>query len=157
VAANPDGTLALVVGVRARRITEYRIDGAVVGSANCGAGPTHVVAGDDGLYWVADTNGGAVLAFRLGPHGPVQVATIPVGSRPYGLAFDAARQTLWVTLTGSNQLVGLRLNGRSVVASSTFPTVRQPNSVAVDEATGEVVVTGSDAPGQVQLLDPTAP
>ena len=153
VAANPDGSLAVVVGVRARRLTEYRVDGRVVGSANCGAGPTHVVSGDDGLYWVADTNGGAILGFTLGAHGPTQVAAIPVGSRPYGLAFDASRDTLWVTLTGSNQLVGLHLKGRAVQSRTTYPTVRQPNTVAVDEATGELVVTGSAAPGQLQLLN----
>jgi DNA-binding beta-propeller fold protein YncE len=154
VAANPQGTLAVVVGVRARRITEYRADGTVVGSVNCGAGPTHVVTGDGGLYWVADTNGGAVLGFVLGPHGPVQVATIPVGSHPYGVDFDTATDTLWVTLTGSNQLVGLHLDGRHVASRTTYTTVRQPNTVAVDQASGELVVTGSNRSGQLQLLSP---
>jgi len=79
LAASPEGSVVVAVGVRARRITAYHADGSVIGSANCGAGPTHVVAGDNGLYWVADTNGGAVLGFRVGAHGPRLVARIAVG------------------------------------------------------------------------------
>ena len=69
LAASPDGSVVVVVGVRGRRITAYRPDGSIVGSANCGAGPTHVVTGDGGLFWVADTDGGAVLAFASAPPG----------------------------------------------------------------------------------------
>jgi DNA-binding beta-propeller fold protein YncE len=152
MAANAAGTRALVVGVRGRRITEYTADGQTIGSANCGAGPTHAAAGDDGLYWVADTLGGAILGFTMGPDGPVQFATIPVGPRPYGLAFDARRDTLWVTVTGSDELLGLHFHGRSVASRTTYATVRQPNTVAVDEATGQLVVTGSTLPGQLQLI-----
>lgn len=152
LAANPAGTRAVVVGVRGRRISEYTATGDLVGTANCGAGPTHVVTGDDGLFWVADTNGGDVLAFDLGPHGPVQVATIRVGSHPYGLAFDTQRDTLWVTITGADQLLGLHLRGSKVASRTTYDTVRQPNTVAVDKATGELIVTGSTQPGQLQFL-----
>lgn len=152
MAVDPAGTRVLVVGVRGRRITEYTATGSVVGTAGCGAGPTHAVTGDDGLYWVADTNGGAVLGFSLGTHGPVQVATIPVGSHPYGLAFDTARDTLWVTITGTDRLLGLHLHGRRVVARTSYATVRQPNTVAVDQASGELVVAGATTPGRLQLL-----
>jgi DNA-binding beta-propeller fold protein YncE len=152
MAANPAGTLALVVGVRGRRIVEYTVAGDRVGAANCGAGPTHAVTGDDGLYWVADTNGGAVLGFRLGPHGPVQVATIPVGSKPYGLAFDTKADTLWVTITGADRLLGLHLDGTAVRSETAYDTPRQPNTVAVDQRTGEVVVAGATQPGTLQFL-----
>ncbi len=153
-AASTDGRFVVGVGVRGRRITEYRADGDVIGSANCGAGPTHVVTGSDGLFWVNDTNGGAVLGFRLTAHGPQQVATIPTGagSKPYGIAYDPARHILWVTLTGSNQLVGLTLAGTKVTNRSTRATVQQPNTVAVDPGSGEVVVTGSTADGHLQFL-----
>jgi DNA-binding beta-propeller fold protein YncE len=157
LAASPDGSVVVVVGVRGRRITAYRPDGSIVGSANCGAGPTHVVTGDGGLYWVADTDGGAMLAFRVGAHGPRQVATVPVGSRPYGVAYDSRRSTLWVTLTGSDQLVGLRLRGTVVTSRVSYATVRQPNSVAVAESTGEVVITGSTPEGAIQLIGGDSP
>ncbi len=156
MADNDAGTRALVVGVRARRISEYTAAGDLVGSANCGAGPTHVVAGDNGIFWVADTYGAAVLGFELGPRGPVQVANIPVGSHPYGLAFDTDRDTLWVTVTGDDKLLGLHLIGRSVASRTVYNTVRQPNTVAVDETTGELVVTGSTDPGQLQFLSAAA-
>jgi DNA-binding beta-propeller fold protein YncE len=152
LAASPDGSVVVAVGVRGRRISAYRSDGSLIGSANCGAGPTHVVTGAGSLYWVVDTNGGAVLAFRADAHGLRQVASITVGSRPYGVAYDARRSTLWVTLTGTDQLVGLRLRGTVVTSRLIYATVQQPNTVAVAESTGEVVVTGSTPAGAVQLI-----
>jgi DNA-binding beta-propeller fold protein YncE len=155
-AASPDGSHAVIVGVRGRRITEYTAAGDIVGSANCGAGPTHTATGSGGLFWVMDTNGGAVLGFTLTATGPKQVATIPVGagSKPYGVAYDAARRTLWVTLTGYDQVLGLTFDGTRVTQRRRFATVQQPNSVAVDPATGQVVVTGSTPAGHLQLLQP---
>jgi DNA-binding beta-propeller fold protein YncE len=152
MAENAAGTRVIVDGVRGRRLSEYTADGNVVGTVNCGAGPTHAVTGTGGLFWVIDTDGGAVLGFRLTAAGPHQVATVPVGPQPYGVAYDTKRATLWVTLTGSDQLVGLHLRGTQVTARTTYPTVRQPNSVAVDEATGRLVVTGSTAPGFLQVV-----
>ncbi|MDQ6782169.1 MAG: YncE family protein [Actinomycetota bacterium] len=152
MAENAAGDRVIVVGVRGRRISEYKADGTLIGTANCGAGPTHAVTGSGGLFWVADTNGGAVLGFRLTASGPQQVATLPVGSKPYGLAYDETRATLWVTLTGSDQLVGLHLRGTTVSSKTTYATVRQPNTVAVDEASGRLVVTGSTVPGSLQIL-----
>ena len=152
VTASSDGSVMLVVGVRGRRITAYRLDGTIIGTAPCGAGPTHEITGDDGLYWVADTNGGNVLGFEVSASGVRQVATIRVGLKPYGLAFDARTDTLWVTLTGTNQLVGLGLRDHTVVTRTVYATVRQPNTVAVDQDNGEVVVTGSTAAGELQFL-----
>jgi len=147
-----DGSVMVTVGVRGRRITAYRPDGTTIGSANCGAGPTHAVTGTGGLYWVVDTNGGAILGFRVDDHGPRQVARLPVGDKPYGIAYDNARSTLWVTLTGSNQLVGLHLDGTSVTSRTTYATVQQPNTVAVDDTSGNVVVTGSTPEGFLQFI-----
>ncbi len=146
----------VAVGVRGRQITEYTPAGDVVGSAVCGAGPTHVITGDDGLFWVNDTNGDAVLGFQLTDSGPRQVASIPVGagSRPYGIAYDSRRHTLWVTLTGRNQLLGLTVSGTTVTHRTTYATVQQPDTVAVDPTTGELVVTGSTprSTGHLQFL-----
>jgi hypothetical protein len=155
-AVTADHQHIVAVGVRGRRITEYTPTGDIIGAANCGAGPTHVITGDDGVFWVNDTNGDAVLGFTLTDHGPQQVATIPVGagSKPYGIAYDTRRHTLWVTLTGRNQLLGLTLTGTTVTHRSTYDTVQQPNTVAVDGPTGELVVTGSTpaSTGHLQFL-----
>ncbi len=152
MASAPDGSVMVTVGVRGRRITAYRPDGTIIGSANCGAGPTHAVTGGDGVYWVVDTNGGAILGFRVDDRGPHQVARIPVGDKPYGIVYDGARSMLWVTLTTSNRLVGLKLDGTSVTSRVTYATVQQPNTVAVNETTGELVVTGSTPQGSLQLI-----
>ena len=155
-ALSADHQHVVAVGVRGRRITEYSTEGDLIGSANCGAGPTHVITGDDGLFWVNDTDGDAILGFRLTNTGPQQVATIPVGagSKPYGMAYDTPRHTLWVTLTGRNQLLGLSFHDTAVTHRTTYDTVTQPNTVAVDQATGQLVVTGSTPgpTGHLQFL-----
>ena len=155
-ALSSDQQHVVAVGVRGRRISEYTTSGDLVGSANCGAGPTHVITGDDGLFWVNDTNGGSILGFRLTDHGPQQVATIRVGagSKPYGIAYDTHRHTLWVTLTGRNQLIGLTVHNTTITHRTTYDTVAQPNTVAVDQTTGQLVVTSSTpgSTGHLQFL-----
>jgi len=148
-----DGSVVIAVGVRGRRIIAYRSDGSVIGSANCGVGPTHAATGADGTFWVVDTDGGTVLGFTVDARGPRQVARIAVGSKPYGVAYDSRRSTLWVTLTGTNEVVGLHLSGNAVRSRTVYATVQQPNSVAVDEATGRLLVTGSTTRGAVQVID----
>ena len=152
LAAAEDGSVVVAVGVRGRRITAYRSDGSAIGSANCGVGPTHAATGTGGVFWVVDTDGGTVLGFTVDARGPRQVARITVGSKPYGVAYDSLRSTLWVTLTGTDEVVGLHLSGIAVRSRTVYATVQQPNSVAVDEATGTLVVTGSTTRGAVQVI-----
>lgn len=153
VASSPDGTVVVAVGVRGRRIEAYAADGRSLGTAPCGVGPTHVRAGAAGLFYVADTQGDAVLVFEAGPGGVRQVGRVSTGGAPYGLAVDGTRRRLYVSLTGTNQLRSFRIEGRDLVADRAWATVRQPNDVAVDEATGGVVVAGT-AEGQLQFLAP---
>jgi DNA-binding beta-propeller fold protein YncE len=77
--------------------------------------------------------------------------TLPLPGTPYGLAYDAARDRLWVTLTATNQLVGFDTRADPPREIARIPTVRQPNTVAVDEATGRLAVTGPDD-GTLQLI-----
>lgn len=154
LASAPDGSVVVVIGVRGRRIAAYAPDGRKLGETDCGIGPTHVRAGPDGLFFVADTQGGAILVFRAGPEGIRQVATVGTGGgEPYGLAYDAARARLYVTLTGTNQLRSYEVDGAKLTAVRTWPTPRQPNDVAVDPATGRVVVAGT-ADSVLQFIDP---
>jgi DNA-binding beta-propeller fold protein YncE len=141
----------VVVGVRGRVIEAYRPDGSVIARALCGAGPTHVVAGPGGYFYVADTNGGALLVFDLDGSSLRQVGRVALGPAPYGIASDPATGWVYVTLTGSNQLVGLHFQGAKVTSRRLWPTGRQPNSVAVDQPANAVVVTatGSD---QLELI-----
>jgi len=149
------GAVVAVVGVRGRRIGAYSPDGRMLGEADCGVGPTHVRAGAGGLFYVADTQGGAVLVFRAGPDGIRQVGRESTGGgAPYGLAVDAARSRLYVTLTGTNQLRSYRIDGEKLTAERTWATVRQPNDVAVDDVTGRVAVAGT-GDGLLQFIEPT--
>jgi DNA-binding beta-propeller fold protein YncE len=148
------GSFILVVGVRGRRVEAYSAAGRILGTARAGAGPTHVQAGRGGLFYVADTEGNAVLIFRVDTTGPRQVGTAPTErGTPYGIAVDRRRGLVYVTLTATNQLESFRISGSGLVPDQTWPTVRQPNSVAVDESTGRVFIAGR-AGSQLELINP---
>ena len=117
-----------------------------------GDGPTHVVADTHGRLAVVDTRGGAVLLFSPPPRAAL-VASVALPGQPYGIAYDARRDQLWVTVTATNELVRLDLAGAGPRVVDRFPTVQQPNTVAVDDATGRVFVTGT-TPGLLQVVDP---
>jgi DNA-binding beta-propeller fold protein YncE len=155
VAAARDGSVVVVVGVRGRRIEAYTPDGRSLGSAPCGVGSTHVRAGPNHLFYVADTEGNQVPIFAVGQQGPRQVGSVPTlrGGTPYGIAVDSKRRIVYVTLTASNVLESFRIKGEILVPDRQWPTVRQPNDVAVDETTGRVFVAGRDN-NQLELIDP---
>lgn len=128
---------------------------AKLSSTPLGAGPTHQVADDRGDLIAADTRASALL-FSTTAGSPADLAratprTLPLPGTPYGLAYDPARDRLWVTLTATNQLVGFDTRADPPREIARIPTVRQPNTVAVDEATGRPAVTGSDD-GTLQLV-----
>ncbi|SDU83299.1 DNA-binding beta-propeller fold protein YncE [Microlunatus sagamiharensis] len=119
---------------------------------SAGDGPTHVVADKHGRLVVVDTRGGALLLYSAPPQA-AQVARVALPGQPYGVAYDARRDELWVTVTASNELVRLDLSGDQPRETARYPTVQQPNTVAVDETTGRVFVTGT-TPGLLQVVDP---
>ncbi len=123
------------------------------GRVDAGEGPTHVVAGPDDRFYVADTRGGAILVYEARPEpGRVASAPLPRGS-PYGIAMDPERGQLWVTLTAENRLVRFDISGGTPREMDRYPTVRQPNTAAVDPESGRVFVAGA-AEGELQILDP---
>jgi DNA-binding beta-propeller fold protein YncE len=145
------GDLFAVVGVGARRLALYDAGvGRQVGEAPAGVGSTHVVA-SAGLAYVADTEGDAILVYRLRPR--LELADrVELPGAPYGIALDRRRRRLWVTLTGRNELIRLDLAAGGPRREASFPTLRQPNSVTVDERTGSVYVAGRVG-SQLQILD----
>lgn len=117
---------------------------------------THAVglSGDAAAF--ADTDGGAVLIERVDPQ-LTEVARVDAPGKPYGLAYDAARNRMYITLTATNlmRVVDVSDTNRPRILGD-LPTVRQPNSVAVDPRSGAVLVTGS-APGGdsgLQIITP---
>jgi DNA-binding beta-propeller fold protein YncE len=142
------GTTALVVDVGAFTLTGYALDGMErLARVPAGAGPTHVVPVGPDRVAVADTRGGRLLVFTVGPLR--QVDAIDLADSPYGLAVDPSGGTVWVTLPERNEVVGVDVDGRRVVAR--YPTVRQPNTVTTDEGSTTLWVA-SRTDGTVQRI-----
>jgi DNA-binding beta-propeller fold protein YncE len=143
------GGLVGVVGVRGRRLQVYdAVSLRPVASLGAGAGPTHIVA-DGRRFYVADTNGGAVLVYGLRPRVGL-LARVPAPGKPYGMAVDGDR--LWVSLTQDNALLVFDTRPAVPRRIGRLPTVRQPNSLAVDAATGRVYVAGK-TDGVLQIIE----
>jgi DNA-binding beta-propeller fold protein YncE len=133
------GRLA-VVDVRTRRLVVFDVRTLRrVADVTAGVGATHAVAGRDGEIVVADTEGRALLIYRLAPTVRLQ-RRVPLPGTPYGIAVDPVHDQVWVTLTSANRLLGFQLTGGAPRRVASYPTVRQPNTVAVDPATGRLFV-----------------
>lgn len=153
------GDVVAVVAVAERVIALYDAGThELTGQVEAGVGPTHVLAGDDGRFYVADTEGDALLIFDSGEDGepegkPRLIDRIGVTDSPYGIAIDNRADRLWVTRTGANLVTEYQLGELAPRRLRSFDTVQQPNSVAVDPATGLVYVAGR-TDGVLQVIDP---
>jgi DNA-binding beta-propeller fold protein YncE len=156
--AQPGGTAAVgdlvgVIDVRANDLTVY--DAAaltILGSVPAGTGPTHVVADRHGRLIVTDTRGDTVRVFVPQPT-PREVATAAQPGGPYGIAYDATRDRLWVTSTGTNEVVGYDMTDATPREVRRLPTVQNPNTLGVDATTGRLFVAGVPG-GVIQIIDP---
>jgi len=150
------GGLLAVVAVAAREVAFYDTETlAQVAVLPGGAGPSHVVAGEDGRFYVTDTGGDAILVYEgLSEDGDpprlLDRTNLPGG--PYGIAIDEKRERLWVTCTAANRVVELEITDLAPKIIDSFPTVRQPNSVGVDGRTGRLVVAARG--GDPHIFDP---
>lgn len=157
---NPGGVsitksgLVGIVGVKGLALEIYDEDTLnSVDIIDAGKGPTHVVAGPDDRFYVADTRGDTLLVYDTNPELDL-AARVPLpGGAPYGMALDPRRDELWVTLTAENRLIQFALDGETPREVASYATVRQPNSVAVNPTSGRVFVAGRTS-GALQLLDP---
>lgn len=149
------GDVIGTIAVAERVLATY--DGATLemtGQVEAGVGPTHIVAGDDGRFYVADTQGDAILVFESAPE-PRLLDRANLPGSPYGIAIDHRGGRLWVTQTGRNRVVEYELTDLAPKRVRSFATVKQPNTVAVDPATGYVYVAGR-ARGELQVFDPSS-
>jgi DNA-binding beta-propeller fold protein YncE len=147
------GNLVGLVDVRENTLTVYDAERLQrVAELPAGAGPTHVVADKRGHLAVVDTRGGAVLLYEVAP-AIRQIGRVELPGTPYGVAYDAVRDRLWVTLTALNEVIGLNLSATQPVLASPLPTVRQPNTVAVDASAGRLYITGT-ADGVLEIIEP---
>lgn len=147
------GADVAMIDVHDHTLDLYRTDPpARTARIPAGAGPSHLVADRRGRLFVVDTGAGRLLTFTTTPR-PVQQSWTFLPGSPYGIAYDAVRDRLWVTLTGRNQLVEFDVSGPAPREVARFPTVRQPNTVGTDPSTGRVFVA-SRTDGRLELIDP---
>lgn len=145
------GDLVGVVAVAERVLRVYDSETLeVVGQVDIGIGATHVVA-DDERFYVADTEGDAILVIEVDPE-PQIVDRANVPGKPYGIAIDNRNDRLWVTQTALNQVVELELTDRAPKELRSFPTIQQANTVAVDPVRNLVYLAGR-ANGDLQAID----
>lgn len=145
------GKGAVVLDRLRNAVFELDVRGARVAQGlRAGQGATNAVTDRFGRVLVADTRGGALLAFSLDPL--LLRQNYPVAGAPYGMAYDDSRDLVWVTLTETNEVVGYAVAGEEPKEKYRFPTVAQPNTVAVDRTTGRVVVASGTGEG-IQVID----
>ncbi|MBW0013181.1 YncE family protein [Mycobacterium sp.] len=155
--AQPAGTAAAgnsvgALDVRKNDLTVYDADRlTIVGSAPAGAGPTHLAADRHGRMIAIDTRGDAIRVFTPLPS-PREVASVGQPGGPYGVAYDAARDRLWVASSGTNEVVGYDMGEPMPRRVQRFPTVRNPYTLGVDPASGRLFVAGA-ADGVVQVIE----
>jgi DNA-binding beta-propeller fold protein YncE len=146
------GTAIGMIDARANTLTVYDAEKlTIVGSAPAGAGPTHLVADRHGRMITADTRGDTLRVFEPLPR-PHEVASTAQPGGPYGVAYDFARDRLWVASSGANQVIGYDMTRPKPREVQRIPTVQTPYSLAVDSTTGRLFVAGVSG-GQVQVIE----
>lgn len=116
-----------------------------------GDGPTALAIDRHGRLAITDTRAGVVRRYDLTGDTPAPLAPVTLGgsTAPYGTAYDAVTDRLWVTLTGTNRLVAVDLSSADqprVVLD--LPTIAQPDLLALGQ--GRVHVA-SPRTGRLQV------
>ena len=145
------GDTAVVLDRGQTSVTSLTADGTDDEHAlRAGEGATTMVADAAGRVLVADTRGGELLVYGVGPLMLRQ--RFPVPDAPYGLVASGGDTPVlaWVAQTATNTVVGYDLSTGIPVEKVRYRTVQQPNSLAFDDASGTLyVVSGSGAGVQV--------
>jgi DNA-binding beta-propeller fold protein YncE len=142
-----------LIDVRKNDLTVYDAQAlSVIASVPAGKGPTHLVADRHGRLIATDTRGDTIRVFTPQPT-PQEIATVVQPGGPYGIAYDAHRDRLWVTSTGTNEVIGYDMTDATPREVQRLPTVQNPNSLGVDMATGRLFIAGVPG-GVVQIVDP---
>ena len=83
-----------------------------------------------------------------------ELATIPVGSVPIGVAVDATSNKIYVANSGSNNISVIDGASNSVVATVTDPNAVSPGAVAVNATTNTIYVANSQS-NNLTVIDGT--
>lgn len=82
------------------------------------------------------------------------MASVEQPGGPYGIAYDATHDRLWVTSTGTNEVDGYAMADTTPREVQRMPTVQNPNTLGVDANTGRLFIAGVSR-GVVQVVDPS--
>ncbi|MCW4353120.1 hypothetical protein ONR57_07395 [Hoyosella sp. YIM 151337] len=144
-----------VIDRRQSMIAEVFPDRETRGFAlRAGNGATNAATDGRGRVFVANTRDGELLVYSLDRL--VLRQRYPVPDSPYGIAYDAGNELVWVTQTGLNEVAAYVLDTGIPVEVARYATVQQPDSVAVDSAGGYLYVS-SGTGGGVQRIQLEAP
>lgn len=147
----PVGNLMGMLDVRKNDLTVYDAEALTIrGSVPAGQGPTHLVADKHGRYIATDTRGDAIRVFDTEPR---QIAEIAQPGGPYGIAYDSARDRLWVASSGTNEVVGYDMTDPTPREVDRIATVQNPYTLGVDADTGRLFIAGVTA-GVIQIVEP---
>ncbi|CAM3316581.1 YncE family protein [Mycobacterium frederiksbergense] len=147
----PVGNLMGMLDVRKNDLTIYDAEALTIrGAVPAGQGPTHLVADKHGRYIATDTRGDAI---RVSNTEPRQIADIAQSGGPYGIAYDEARDRLWVASSGTNEVVGYDMAQPTPREVDRIATVQNPYTLGVDADTGRLFIAGVTA-GVVQIVEP---
>jgi DNA-binding beta-propeller fold protein YncE len=146
--------LIAVIAVAERVLTVYDPETLEeLGTTDAGEGPTHIRTIGDRSY-VIDTQGDAILEYKISRSGAELVDETPVEGTPYGVGVDLERRRLWVTLTELNEAVEFSTGRKGLEEIARYPTVEQPNTIGIDPRTGAALVAGATEEGSLQRIDP---
>lgn len=146
------GTAIGMLDARRNTLTVYDADKlSILGSTSAGAGPTHLVADRHGRMIAADTRGNTIRVFTPLPT-PREVANISQPGGPYGIAYDPARDRLWVASSGENEVIGYDMTQPTPRLLQRLSTVQNPYSLGVDARSGRLFVAGVTG-GKLQIID----
>lgn len=127
-------------------VTELNIDDARLRIAlRAGDGATQMITDPFGRVVVTDTEDDELLVYTL--DALVLRQRYPTGPGVYGVAYDEARDLVWVTLTGTNEVVGYDLSTGIPREKQRFATVRQPDSVSVDSDDAVLMIGSATGDG----------
>jgi len=147
------GTTVGMLDARRNTLTVYDAEKlSVVGSTQAGAGPTHLVTDRHGRMIATDTRGDAIRVFEPLP-APRQVASVAQPGGPYGIAYDAVRDELWVASSGTNEVVCYDMSQSTPREIRRIATVQDPYTIGVDSQSGRLFVGGFTA-GVIQVVGP---
>lgn len=131
---------------RQTSLTQIDLDGGSLGLAlRAGTGAAELTTDRYGRILVTDAAGGELLVYSSDDL--LLRQRFPIGSQPWGIAYDDRSDVVWVTTPGSNEVVGYTLDTGIPVETRRFSTVKQPDSIAVDRDTGVVYVGSAEGEG----------